>query len=100
YTTLFRSGVPSGTAGPKIAHFDRIEWHIIPDSATVAAALRQGELDWWQLPDADLLPVLRGDRAVTVRSVDPTGLIATMRFNHLQPPFNNPAIRRAMLGAV
>jgi hypothetical protein len=23
-----------------------------------------------------------------------------MRLNHLQPPFNNPALRRALLGAV
>ena len=27
-------------------------------------------------------------------------MIATLRFNHLNPPFNNPAIRRAMLGAI
>ena len=30
----------------------------------------------------------------------PTGAIATMRFNQLQPPFNNPAIRRAIVHAV
>ncbi len=33
---------PSGTAGPKVAHFDRVEWHIIPDAGTVAAAMQQG----------------------------------------------------------
>ena len=30
----------------------------------------------------------------------PTGYIATMRFNQLSPPFDNPAVRRAMLAAV
>ena len=35
-------GVASGTAGPKVAHFDRIEWRIIPDAATVAGALQRG----------------------------------------------------------
>ena len=30
----------------------------------------------------------------------PTGFIATMRFNQLHPPFNNPAMRRAMVHAV
>ncbi len=35
-----------------------------------------------------------------MRIADPTGFIATMRFNHLTPPFDNPAIRRAVVGAV
>ena len=94
------SGTPDWTAGPKIVHLDRVEWHIIPDSSTVAAALGRGEVDWWLAPDADLLPVLRRDGGITVRQNDPTGLIGTMRLNHLQPPFNNPALRRAVLAAV
>jgi len=93
-------GTPSGTAGPKIVNFDRIEWRIIPDSSTVTAAMQKGELDWWLVPDADLLPVLRKASNLKVENVDPAGLIATMRFNHLNPPFNNVALRRAMLGAV
>jgi peptide/nickel transport system substrate-binding protein len=93
-------GEPSGTAGPKIANFDRIEWRIIPDAGTVAAALQKGELDWWLTPDADLLPILRKAPALKVESIDPAGLIATLRFNHLNPPFDNAALRRAMLGAV
>jgi peptide/nickel transport system substrate-binding protein len=93
-------GEPSGTAGPKIAHFDRIEWRIIPDAGTVAAALQKGELDWWLTPGADLLPVLRKTPTLKVESVDPAGFIATLRFNHLNPPFTNAALRRAILGAV
>jgi peptide/nickel transport system substrate-binding protein len=93
-------GTPNGTAGPKIAHIDRIEWHIIPDPSTVAAAVENGEIDWWLVPDADLLPLLRKQRNVKVENTVPTGFIATMRFNQLNPPFDNPAIRRALLGAV
>ncbi len=93
-------GTPSGTAGPKLAHFDRVEWRIIPDGGTVAAALQQGEVDWWLLPNADLLPVLKRDKKLAVRVTDPTGFVATMRFNQLHPPFDNPAIRRALIGAV
>jgi peptide/nickel transport system substrate-binding protein len=93
-------GTPSGTAGPKRALIERIEWRIIPNGGTVAAALAQGEVDWWLTPDADLLPVMKADKKLTVRIIDPTGFIATMRFNHLNPPFNNPALRRALLGAV
>ncbi len=38
-------GTPSWTAGPKIAHLDRIEWGAIPDPATAMAALHQGQVD-------------------------------------------------------
>jgi len=37
---------------------------------------------------------------VTVEVKEPTGSIPLMRFNQLHPPFNNPDIRRALLGAV
>jgi peptide/nickel transport system substrate-binding protein len=93
-------GMPDGTAGPKIAHFDRLEWLIIPDPSTVAAAMQNGEIDWWLTPNADLLPLMRRQRRLKVETVNPTGTIATMRFNHLNPPLNNPALRRAMLGGV
>ncbi len=94
------NGTPDGTAGPKIAYIDRIEWRIIPDPGTVAAAVQNGEIDWWLVPQADLLPLLRKQRDVKVENIVPTGFIATMRFNQLSPPFDNPAIRRALLGAV
>ncbi len=94
------SGTPDGTAGPKVAHFDRVEWHILPDPSTVASAMQQGEIDWWLTPDADLLGLLNADKNLTVRTNDPHGFIATMRFNQLQPPFNSDAIRRAIVGAI
>lgn len=93
-------GTAEGTAGPKVAYFDRIEWRIMPDPSTVAAALQRGEIDWWLGPDADLLPLLRRHAKLKVETLVATGLVATMRFNHLQPPFDNPAIRRAIIGAI
>jgi peptide/nickel transport system substrate-binding protein len=94
------NGVPSFTAGPKIAHFDRIEWKMMPDPSTAASALRTGQVDWWEMPPPDILPVLRRSRGIEIAMIDPTGQIPTFRINHLHPPFNNPAIRRALLGAV
>ena len=41
-------------AGGKRAYFPRIEWTIIPDAATAAAALQAGEIDWWEVAPADL----------------------------------------------
>jgi peptide/nickel transport system substrate-binding protein len=43
------NGVVSFTSGPKIAHFDRLEWHTIPDPGTAVAALLSGEVDWVEL---------------------------------------------------
>ena len=88
------------TAGGKMVHFDRVEWTIIPDVSAAANALTQGEVDWWATPSADLRPVLVRSRNVKMFTMVPTGTIATMRFNQLQPPFDNPAIRRAIVHAV
>ncbi|MBR0666189.1 ABC transporter substrate-binding protein [Roseomonas hellenica] len=93
-------GAASLLAGPKLAHFDRVEWLTIPDASTAAAALQRGEIDWWEQPTVDLLPVLRRGRGLKIETLDPTGAIGMLRFNHLHPPFDNVGIRRAVLGAV
>ena len=93
-------GEPSLTSGPKVAHFDRIEWRIIPDGGTAGAALQAGEVDWWEQPTPDLLPLLRRNRNIEVTQQDPVGLAGILRFNCLHPPFDNPAIRRAILPAI
>ena len=94
------SGTPSGAAGPKLVHFDRVEWIVMPDSATQAAALRQGEVDWLRWPIPDLVPGLRADKAVRVEVIEPGGLIGILRFNHLTPPFDNAKARAALLPAL
>ena len=73
---------------------------MIPDVATVANALVNGEIDWVAVPTTDLLPMLKKSPAIATPVLVPTGLIATMRFNQLQKPFDNPAIRRAIVHAV
>jgi peptide/nickel transport system substrate-binding protein len=88
------------TSGGKVAHFDRLEWHVIPDSATAAAALQAGEVDWYDQVEADLVPVLRKHPDIVIGSSNPLGFNGFLRFNHLQPPFNNVAIRRAVMMAV
>lgn len=95
-----REGVPSFTAGPKQAYLDRVEWHVLPDPSTAAAALRAGEVDWWEAPGFDLLPLLARSQDIRIEIMDATGFIGSMRMNHLQPPFNNPALRRAVLPAL
>jgi peptide/nickel transport system substrate-binding protein len=77
-----------------------VEWTVIPDSATASAALQSGEIDWWEQVNPDLIPVLRRTRGVTIEITNTLGYIGFSRFNHLHPPFDNPAIRRAVLHAV
>jgi peptide/nickel transport system substrate-binding protein len=93
-------GVPQFTSGPKHVHLDRVEWTIIPDAPTAAAAVMSGEIDWYEDVLLDLVPVLRRDRNVVLGSYNPAGNMGILRLNHLQPPFDNPAIRRALLGAI
>ena len=57
-------------------------------------------LDWWENVNFDLLPVIKGDSKLKVDVLDPSAQVAMLRMNQLHPPFNNPAIRRALLGAV
>ena len=72
----------------------------LPDPATAAAALQSGEIDWVEQPLPDILPLLAKDPKLEVAIKETTGSIAIMRMNHLHPPFDNPAIRRAVLMAI
>jgi peptide/nickel transport system substrate-binding protein len=91
-------GLVGFTAGPKIAYFDRVEWLTL-DPFSAMAALRSGEIDWWESPGRDLVEALTHDRDVSVISQYATAM-SLLRFNHLHPPFDNAAVRRALLGAV
>ncbi len=95
-----QDGKPDWTAGPKIVHYDRVVWTTMPDAATGVAALQTREQDWQETTPHDLLPVLKRAGGITTRILDPRGYTCMMRVNHLQPPFDNPAIRRALLGAI
>jgi peptide/nickel transport system substrate-binding protein len=95
-----RQEKPSLYAGGKVAHFGRIEWTVQPDSATAAAALQKGEVDWVEQPLIDLCPMLRRSPGVVVAVNDPFGWGTVLALNHLHPPFDNPKLRRALLPAI
>ena len=92
-----RDGAPDGIAGGRVPRVDRVEWTVISDSATAAGALSNGEQDYWEYPLHDLLPLLRRNRDVVVGQRLAQGIYAGMRVNHLHPPFDDPAVRRALL---
>ena len=90
----------NGPRGGKIANFQRIEWKIIPDAATASAALQNGEVDWYEQAQADLVPLLRRNSDIVIAPSNPQGYIGGLRFNCLHPPFNDVRLRRAVLAAV
>jgi peptide/nickel transport system substrate-binding protein len=93
-------GTPSFCAGPRVAHFDRVEWITTPEPATQVAALQSGEVDWVEQPLMDLVPGLRQTKGITVAVAETAGLVGFLRFNQLFAPFDNAAIRRVALKAV
>ena len=91
-----RPGGPVGfSAGTKVAHLERIEWLTL-DPFSASAALRRGEIDWWENPSRDLVDQVSGDPNIIVVSHFATAN-GTMYFNQRYPPFDNPAIRRIAL---
>jgi peptide/nickel transport system substrate-binding protein len=95
-----RNEPASWLAGGKRMMVDRVEWVVMPDPATASAALQNGEVDWWENPITDLVPVLRRNRNIRVDIADPLGNIGAFRMNHLHPPFNNVKVRQAVLAAL
>ena len=91
-----RSEPASGFAGGKVAKVDRVEWVIIPDPSVAFAALRSGEVDMLDAPPLDLLPTVVNDSNIVVGEVWPIESYAVLRFNSIQPPFDNLKARQAV----
>lgn len=90
----------SMAAGGKVAHFDRVELLYIPDTATAIDALIAGEVDWVEEVPADMLPFFEGQDTAMPIAARQSGNSMQLVVNHLNPPFDNPDIRRALQLAV
>ncbi|MEN9762456.1 MAG: hypothetical protein RI906_2282 [Pseudomonadota bacterium] len=90
-----RSEPASGLSGGKRALLDRVIWDIMPDAQTAANALMAGEIDFFEVPPIELLPVLERANGVKVEVFNKLGNVGYVRLNHLHAPFNNVLARRA-----
>lgn len=87
----------SWAAGGKVVKVDRVVWEVLPDDQTTLNALMAGEVDYWESPPADLLPILEGNPELNVRNLNALGYQTISRMNFLHPPFDDPQIRRAAM---
>ena len=81
-----RSEPASGAAGGKVVKVDRVEWVYIPDPATTMNALVNGEVDLWETPAVDMVPLLKTNPDIKIDVIDPLGTQGWMRPNHLHFP--------------
>ncbi|VTU17868.1 Glutathione-binding protein GsiB precursor [Variovorax sp. SRS16] len=93
-----RSEPPSGLAGSKKSHFDRVEWLYLPDANSAVAALKRGEVDYIEQLPPDYITPLRTDPNVKIGNGG--AYQGFLVFNQLHAPFDNPKVRQALLMAV
>ena len=89
-----RSEPASGIAGGKRALLDRVIWDIMPDAQTAANALLAGEIDMFEQPPIELLPMFNQPN-IKIEVFNKLGNVGYVRLNHLHAPFNNVLARRA-----
>jgi peptide/nickel transport system substrate-binding protein len=90
---------PSGTAGGKQVHVDRVEWIILKDAQTQANAITSGEVDMLAWMPPEHYATLRTNPKL--QTVAPTFAGSYyLHLNHHIPPFDNPKIAKAAVLAV
>ena len=92
-----RDGPPSGSAGGKKVHLDKVIWRYIADPWDAANDLATGEADWWEQPPHDFIPKIEQNPDLQTFVMDPLGTQGWLRPNCLYPPFNNKKAREALL---
>ncbi len=96
-----RQEPPDGLSGGKVVRLDRVDLVSMPDQATRVAALRTGEVDMLEVVPFDSIPILRRDPNITITSQHGIEqMLTVLALNHLQPPFNNVLMRRALQAAI
>jgi peptide/nickel transport system substrate-binding protein len=91
-----RSEAPSGFAGGKVVKVDRVEWQWIADPQTQVNALINGEIDFIEQLQHDLIPLLTADPNISFLVIAPMGRQYAFRFNVLHKPFDNAKVRQAV----
>ena len=95
-----RSEPASYLSGGKIARVDRVEWVVLPDAGSAVNALIAGEIDVYERPPLDLLPLLEASPDVAMQIGNEQGTMGYLRPNHTQVIFNTREGRRALAALI
>lgn len=91
-----RSEPPDGLAGARVVKVDRVEWTVMPEAATAAAALQAGEVDMLERPVLDQVEALAALPGISIIKLTPIMAQNMLRPNATIPPFDNPKMRLAL----
>ncbi|HEX7022073.1 MAG TPA: ABC transporter substrate-binding protein [Trueperaceae bacterium] len=80
-------------------YVDGIDMRIIPDEASIVAAMRTGQVDFALLNDPVIATLLIGDPRVTLNQV-PALAYHVLQLNATHPPLDKLAVRQAMSCAI
>lgn len=94
-----RSEAPSGMAGGKHVHVDRVEWIILKDAQTQTSAIANGEVDMLSWMPFEHYSALRTNPKLEVVAGTTPGSFF-LHLNHHIPPFDNPKIAKAAIMAI
>ena len=95
-----RAEPPSWAAGGKMAKVDRVLWTRYPSQERAIEALLANRVDYIEEINPRFVPRLERRPNVVIGKTGPDPFIGMARFNHLVPPFNNQAVRRAVMMAM
>lgn len=95
-----RDEPPSSLSGGKVVNVDRVEWVVMTDAQTALNALQAGEIDYWESPPTELLPIMEANPDITVENLNNLGFQTIMRPNALNAPMDDPLIRKAAIASV
>ncbi|PVA09162.1 ABC transporter substrate-binding protein [Pelagivirga sediminicola] len=90
----------SWMAGGKVVNVDKVIWTAMPDAVTAVNALGAGEIDYIEMSQMDLIPLMESNPDVVVETRDKLGYVTIGRPNHMQPPFDNKLVRQAAMAAL
>ena len=80
-----------------MAKVDRVIIENMADQQTAVAALKAGEIDFYEVPPIDLLDQLENDKNIKLPVLNKGGNVGMCRLNWLHPPFDKVEARQAML---
>lgn len=92
-------GEPDGIGGAKIAYFDDVYFHFVPETGARMAGLEAGEYDWIGGPSPTDLPRLEAAPETKVEYIFPASG-AYLLFNHADELAGDLRFREAVLAAL